>query len=247
MGRGFALSGLVAAMLLVAAAPAWSTSAEFTESRFGFVPSTLSGQPQLVMDGSDSYLDAGDPITGLPLDVELIGSTNLCILAEGSSDCQANTGQVTGPYSAIMTVEINVLNTAELPGDFTLLLTALGTSYSASEVSIELNPTLPPDFNPAPVPDFVFDPSNGVGGFTPIVDVRDETTASQGAVFHYVGWTTRDGALVTLRYDVSTAPDGRDAPQLYAKATSAVIPEPTAAILMGLGLAGLTLGGRRRS
>ncbi|MHA7838180.1 MAG: PEP-CTERM sorting domain-containing protein [bacterium] len=236
------LAGLA---LLLAAGAATATPARFAESRFGFVD-IEAGLPQLTMGEGDPFLAAGDPTSGESVDIEMIGSTNLCILAEGSSTCRASTGGLTTPYAAIMSVEINVLNPELEDGPFTLLLTGLGAESDPTQVGIELAPVVPAGFDPSTVPGFVFDPSNGVGGFDRAVEVSDLTYADRGVIYSYVGFTVRDGDRLTFWIDVSSAPDGQGAPQLFANATPVVVPEPGTALLMGLGLAGLGWAGRPR-
>lgn len=239
-------AGTLACIGLLLGSGSASATASFTETRFGFVASDLTGLPEIQMGGTDPFLDAGDPVIPETLDVELIGSTNLCILAQGSSTCRATTGGLTTPYSAIMSVEVNILDPDLAGGPLTLLLTQLGPDDDPANVRIVLDPSLPAGFDSSTVPAFVFDPTNGVGGFDPVLAVRDETFADAGVVFHYLGFTVRDGDRLTFMMDVLSAPGGAPAPELLANATTVVVPEPGAVVLLGLGLAGLGWAGQRR-
>lgn len=241
-------AALVFVGLALVVAPAGATSARFSSTGFGFVPEDLAGLQQLRMGASDPFLDAADPIApGLgAVAVELIGSTNLCVLAQGSSICQENADGITTPYSAIMSVEVNVLDPILLNGPFTLLLTSIGLADDPNVVRIALDPTLPAGFDSLAVPDFVLDPSNGVGGFDVPIAVRDETFATQSVIYDYLGFTVQDGDRVIFQIDVDAAGSVQPTPQLLANATPVVVPEPGTALLMGLGLLGLSWAGRRR-
>ncbi len=242
-------AALVCVGLALAVGPAAATSARFSSTGFGFVPEDLAGLQQLRMGESDPFLTAADPIApGLPADlaVELIGTSNLCVLAQGSSACRVNADGITTPYSAIMSFEVNVLDPLLLNGPFTLLLTSIDLADDPNVVRIALDPTLPAGFDSSAVPAFVLDPSNGLGGFDVPIAVRDETFAAQNVIYDYLGFTVQDGDRVTFRIDVDAAGSVQPTPQLFANATPVVVPEPGAALLMGLGLIGLSWAGRRR-
>ena len=237
---------IVAAILLLAVGPASATPASFTSSGWGFEPTSLVGLPTGSIGEEDPFLLAGAPGTDPNLDVVLSGSTDLCVLAAGSSVCQLTPSGLTGAYSALVTLQVSVLNTAMLPGPFTLLLTGLGnTDYDPSEVSVELDPMVDPSLDTSAVPNFVYG-----GAFTPFVHIRDLAAAqSHEIIYDYIGWTVEDGDSVTFRYDVSVGPNGRQAPVFTLNATPIIVPvpEPGTALLMGLGLAGLSFSGARRA
>jgi hypothetical protein len=241
--RGMVSGALLALMVFFVAAPVAATSANFASGGWGLDPTNLTGLPSFTIDGSVPFLDAGDPTVFNNLDVELTGSLegDICILAAGSNVCQANLNSISGPYSALVTLQIEVINTAQISGPFTLVLSGLDGTYDPSEVSINLNPTAPAGLDTSAVSGFVFD-----GSFTTdFVHVEDLTNESMGDIYDYVGWTVTDLGSVTFRYDVSTAPNGRDTPGLFLNAIPVVVPEPGTALLLGLGLAGLTVAGRR--
>ena len=100
-------------------------------------------------------------------------------------------------------------------------------------MAIELNPAVPAGLNTSAVPDFVWN-----GGFTAFVHVRD-LYAAPASIYDYIGWTVEDGATLTFRYDVLTSLKGNAYPKFTANAVPVVVPEPGAALLLGLGLAGL--------
>lgn len=243
MRRGF--SGLLATALFAVAGQASATPANFDSTGWGFDPASLGGLPVGTIDGSVPFLDAGDPRTFSNLDVEFTGSAEgeVCFLASGDNVCQVNADNMTGAYSALMTLQVSVANTAAINGPFMLLLTGIGPSYDPSEVSIELNPTAPLALDTSAVSGFVF---NGMFS-DDFVHVEDLTNVGIGDVYDYIGWTLVDGDSVTFRYDVSVAPSGLGSPALFANAIPVVVPEPGTALLMSLGLAGLAFAGRRPS
>lgn len=250
-GRVWIVAAFVAVGLALVGGPAGATSMRFSSSpRFGFVPEDLAGLPQLRMVAGDAFLAAADPIApDLPPDlaVELTGTSNLCVLAQGSSTCRVDAAGIATPYSAIMSFEVNVLDPLLGSDPFTLMLTGVGEMDDPDLIRIALDPTLPVGLNTSAVPDFVFDPSNGVGGFDVPIAVRDEIDAASGAIYYHLGFTVQDGDRVTLRIDVDAAASVQPVPQLFANATPVVVPEPGTALLMGLGLVGLSWAGRRRS
>ena len=244
-----AMSLLTGALLLLGAATASATPANFSSSGFGFEPIGLEGLPTGSFNDPLILRSAGEPDAMNPPDVELLGSQDLCILVGSEDACRSSAAGVTEAYSALVSVEINVLDPT-LTGPFTFYLDslALGSPYALSEVSIELDPTTTtPDFatlDTSAVPDFAarFD-----GTYDPFVHVQFTTVNGLSVLADYIGWTVQDGDIVTFRYDVSVGAIGGDTPQLMANAIPIVVPEPGTALLMGLGLVGLTLvGGRRR-
>jgi hypothetical protein len=242
-------AALVALGLALVVGPAGATSARFASSRFGFVPEDLVGLQQIRLVEGDPFLDAADPTApglGPDLAVELIGSTDLCVLAQGSSTCRVNADGITTPYSAIMSFEVNALDPRLLNGPFTLMLTGIDVADDPSIVRIALDPALSVGLDTSAVPGFVFDPSNGVGGFDVPIAVRDEIDAAAGMIYYHLGFTVQDGDRVTLRIDVDASASVQPVPQLFANATPVVVPEPGTALLMGLGLLGLSWAGRRR-
>ena len=222
--------------LILGAGPALALPANF-DPIFGFDDTNLGGLPTLTIDVEDPFLGVGDATAGA-FDVEVTGSTDVCILFNDET-CRASTLGVTGAYSVIMTLTVSAVDGDEIEGPFTLFLSGLaGGTYAASEVAVELNPTLPTNLDTSAVPGFVWNDS-----FTPFVRVNDVTF--EPTVYDYVGWNVNVGDSVTFRYDVSTSPGTRAAPQLTANATT-VVPEPGTALLMGIGLAGLAVAGGRR-
>lgn len=223
--------------LILGAGPALALPANF-DPVFGFDDANLGGLPTLTIGVEDPFLGAGD-VTGGSFDVDLVGSTDVCILFNDEV-CRSSTLGITGGYSVIMTLTVSAVNTNDIQGPFTLFLSGLaGTSYAASEVAVELDPTVPTALNTTAVPNFVWN-----GSFTPLVRVND--VADAPTIYDYVGWSVAGvNDSVTFRYDVSSAPGTRGTPQLMANATTAVVPEPGTALLMGLGLAGLAAAGRR--
>ncbi|MFK7894373.1 MAG: PEP-CTERM sorting domain-containing protein [Myxococcota bacterium] len=238
LGNALALTGLLAMALV--AAPAMATPASFDNSGWGFEAAGLGSLPTGQFAGDLG--DAGAPGTSSNLLVELSNSTDLCILASGSSACQATTAGIGGAYSVLVTVGVTVLDPS-IDGPFTLLLTSVAPTagYSPDEVQVELNPMAPSGLNTADVPGF------SLGSFNPFVRIEDVTFAGSGVTYDYIGWNVSDGDSVTFRYEVLTSPDGRSTPQLTANVIpmTVVVPEPGTALLMGLGLAGLAASGRR--
>ncbi len=246
MGRGWgtfrrvwtgAVFGLAATLL--AAVPAVATPAIF-DPIWGFQEAGLEGLPSGTMDefGGDTWLLAGEGGGMGMLDVELSGTTNLCLFTASSPVCQSDTSGITGAYSAIATLTVSAVHSAEISGPFTLFMSGLpGSGYSTSEVTLELNPTVPMGLDTSGIPGF---------GFQSLVHVEDVTEAPF-PIYHYVGWRVQLGDTFSMRYDVLTAPEGRAAPQLMVNAIGrAIVPEPGTALLMGLGLACLATGKRRR-
>jgi len=229
--------------------PAGATSARFASSRFGFVPQDLMGLSQLRLVEGDLFLDAADPVAPdlpAPPAVELIGTSHLCVLAQGSSTCRVDASEIATPYSAIVSFEVNVLDPSIGADPFTLLLTGVGEMDAPNLLRVALDPTLPVGLDRSAVPDFVFDPSNGVGGFDVPIAVRDEIDAAEGAIHYHLGFTVQDGDRVTFQLDADASGAVQPTPQLLANATPVVVPEPGTALLMGLGLLGLSWAGRRR-
>ncbi len=239
-GRRGLRGGAILLLGLALAGPAAATPAVFSSGGWGFESTGLDGRPTTTIDGTVPFLAAGTPGAAPNLDVELVGSTSLCVLTPGSSTCRAASPAPTGPFSVLVSFTVNVLN-EELDGPFTLMLTSLvgGLGYSSAEVAIELDPAVPAALDPSAVPGFVFD-----GSFDPFVRVRDDS-AAPAAPWEYVGWTVQQGTRVVFRYEVLTRLRGNAYPQFTANAVPVVVPEPATALLFGLGLAGLALAGGR--
>lgn len=240
------MTAVLLLFVLFAVGPASATPANFDESGFGFEAAGLGGLPVGQIDPMTPFLLAGAPGTAPVLDVELLGSQDICILATGGNLCQTDVSGITGDFSALVTLEINVVDPATLSGPFTLFLNSLTSdpAYDLGNVSIELNPFAPEGLDASAVP--VFE-SNFDGSFDPFVHVQFTTTGGSTVLADYVGWTVEDGDIVTFRYDVVGGPVGGFAPQLTANAVPIVVPEPETALLMALGLAGLSFAGGRRN
>jgi len=226
--------------LVFGAGPALALSAALHPGGSGFDDTNLGGLPSWSFDFSDGFLAVGEAGTG-GFDVDVTGSTDVCILF-GDETCRATTQGITGPYSVLVTLSVSAVAEALFnPGPFSLFLSGVmsvpGSEYDTSEVVVELNPTLPTSLDTTAVPGFVWN-----GGFTAFSHlVYDEFDPF---LYDYIGWAVNIGDSVTFRYDVLTSPDGRGTPALLGNATT-VIPEPGAALLMGIGLAGLAATGRR--
>jgi hypothetical protein len=248
MMRSMASCLMTAVLLLFAVGPASATPAKFDESGFGFEADGLGGLPVGQIDPMTPFLLAGAPGTAPVLDVELLGSQDICILAAGGNVCQTDVSGITGDFSALVTLEINVVDPATLSGPFTLFLNSLSLTsdpaYDLGNVSIELNPFAPEGLDASAVGFFE---ENFDGSFDPFVHVQFTTTGGSMVLADYVGWTVEDGDFVTFRYDVVGGPVGGFAPQLTANAVPIVVPEPETALLMALGLAGLSFAGGRRN
>ena len=233
VGWRIGVLGWALALGLALAAPAHATPASFV-SGWGFNAAGLGGLPQGSIGAATPFLAAGESGAFPNLDVEFTGSTRICVLAPGSSACQAANPALSGPFSVLVSLTVNVLSPS-LQGPFTLMLTSLvgGVGYGPSDVAIELNPALPAALNTSAIPGFVWN-----GGFSPFVRIRDLAN-SPAAIYDYIGWTVQDGSTVTFRYDVLTSLKGNAYPKFTANAVPVVVPEPGAALLLGLGLAGL--------
>lgn len=249
--RGIA-AGVTGTIGLLFAVTASAVPANFDSTGIGFVPSPeISALPGFTVDLSTPLYAAGDPSGGGSFEVDFSGSAagEVCILSSASPNaCQADLSGVTTPYSALVTLEISAINTSGIVGPFTLALTMLdlgtgtGNEYDASEVSIALDPTAPMPLDTTAVPGFDFD-----GTFDPFVRIQDLACSNSGGNCNYLGWTIGGGLVgesVTFRFDMSTAPNGRDSPRLLFNAIPVVVPEPGTALLMALGLAGLSAIGR---
>jgi hypothetical protein len=231
--------------VLLMGGPAWSISASFDQvGGFGFDANGLP-DPTWTIDEEDAFLGAGDPSTP-NADVSLTGSTDVCILASGSSTCQATTLGVTAPFSVLVSVTVAAINTPLLSGPFNLMLTGLNTApgapaYGLGDVQIDMNPAAIAGLDTTAVPGFDWDPSRGTNGFSDFSVTRDETFGP-GNVYTYIGWAVNVGDVITFKYDVLSAPSAAGTPQLMANAVAiSIVPEPAAALLIGIGLAGLAV------
>ena len=253
-GHWIAVGALALASAFLWVVPAHAISvgsqATYASSGFGFNTTNLDGLPVTSVDASVKFIPAGLPESGLA--VELIGTKDVCILSMGDNVCQPaileDLSNVSSAFSVLTTFRVRVNDTAKLPGEFTLVLTGLGTkpasseNYDFSEVSIELQPSSPMDLDTSAVPlfDAVFD-----GSFSPFVRIRDVAFEDMGFIDDYIGWTVSDGDFVTFRYEVSQV-NFSGLPILQVSAVATVVPEPGTALLFGFGLAGLSARGAKR-
>ena len=236
----------LAAFFFLAVAPAGASPARFTSTGDGFVASDVAGLPTIVFDDAEApFLMAGEAGVTPNLDVEFTGSGGAveCILPTGSNVCQATTfGLDSTPFSILQSWTITSVNSPAIEDQFTLFITILGATYQPGEVVVELNPLVPLGLDTSAVPGFVWNET-----FDPFVHVEDVSFQSSfGVTYDFLGWTVREGDTITFRVDVLTGANGRGAPSFLVGAIPLVVPEPGTAMLFGLGLAGLVVGGRKR-
>jgi hypothetical protein len=244
-------SSVVVIAIGLYASPTAAMTADFDSTGKGFVPTAeVTALPSATIDVNTGFFGAADNVVG-PSDVGFTGSAEgqVCILfASAPGVCQASIVE-DAPYAVIMTLEIadiNGITAPQLTGvPFTLAITMLDVTnpplYTANEVTIALDPTAPPMLDTTNVPGFNFD-----GTFTPFVRIEDTACTNSGGNCNYLGWTVDGlGDTVTFRADVAAPGNRMVGPQLMYNAIAVVVPEPGTALLMGLGLAGLSLCGRR--
>lgn len=248
--RAIGYGSFVVASILVAAAPAIAVQANFDSTGNGFIQSIdVMALPTAMIDISTDMFGAGDTSDGGPFTVGFTGSSegDVCILASTMPGvCQTNLSQVSTPYSMLVTLDITAIDTTKIDGPFTLVLSQLQfvsdnanmDEYTSDEVALYLNPVAPAMLN---IGQSTFD-----GSFDPIVRIVDQACSSSGGDCNYLGWTIvgLDDKL-TLQIDMLTAPNGRSTPTLLFNAIPVVVPEAGTALLLALGLAGLSFGGRR--
>ncbi len=241
---------LALASILVAATPAIAVQANFDSTGTGFIPSVdVMALPTATIDITTPMFGAGDTSDGGPFTVGFTGSSegSVCILASTMPGvCQANLSQVSTPYSMLVTLDISAIDVTKVDGPFTLVLSQLQfvsdnpnmDVYTSNEVSLQLNPVVPVPLN-----------TNGStfdGSFDPIVRIVDQACSNSGGDCNYLGWSVVGlGGMVTFQIDLLTAPNGRDTPTLLFNAIPVVVPEPGTALLLAMGLAGLSFGSRR--
>ena len=110
--------------LVFGAGPALALPAALDPSGFGFDDTNLGGLPSWSFDLSDGFLAVGEAGTG-GLDVEVTGSTDVCILF-GDETCRATTQGITGPYSVLVTLSVSTVAEALFnPGPFSLFLSGV--------------------------------------------------------------------------------------------------------------------------
>lgn len=206
---------------------------------FGLDPSGLGGLPVASIDVSTPFLTAGEAGSAPGLDIELSGSTALCVLASNSNVCRAANPPLSGAFSVLVSFTVHE-NDPSITGPFTLLLTSLvgGLGYAPADVAIELAPVAPANLDTSAVPGFVWG-----GSFDPFVHVRD--LSATPTIYDYIGWTVQEGSRVTFRYELPSGLKGGAYPAFTANAVPLVVPEPGAALLLALGLASLAAGRRR--
>lgn len=229
---------LAIAGLLVGASQAMAAQARFAAG-FGLDPAGLGGLPVATIDASTPFLTAGEVGSAPNLDIELSGSTALCVLSSSGNACRAANPPLSGALSVLVSFTVHV-NDPSIQGPFTLLLSSLvgGLGYAPADVAIELSPTAPASLDTSAVPGFVWS-----GAFDAFVRVRDQSASP--TVYDYIGWTVQEGSRVTFRYELPSGLKGGAYPAFTANAVPLVVPEPGAALLLGLGLAGLAAAGHR--
>jgi hypothetical protein len=229
------------------ALPGMASAASFL-SDVAFDPATL-GPVDVVIDSTVDLFDANDLNAPGNTDVQIDGSLDLCILVGASTTCaSANStddaspfiGDI-GPITFLVTLTVAKINNPAITGPFTLVMRDLigGLGYTRDAVTVDNTYAEITGLDPN---GFDFDETNGINGFDPFLVVQDNV--EPGDIRYYLGWEVNEGDSVTFRFDLKA---GQTVQEFFPGFTYSAIPvpEPGTALLMGLGLVGLTLAGRR--
>ena len=136
------MAAVVSVAMGMLAAPALATPANFNPS-WGFDAAGLGGLPQVSIGASTPFLSAGESGAFPNLDVAFTGSTQICVLAPGSATCRGANPPLSGPFSVLVSLTVDVLNPS-VTGSFTLMLTSLvgGLGYTPGDVAIAVVPVV---------------------------------------------------------------------------------------------------------
>ena len=233
---------LFGTIALLAVLPSSTLAASFATD-FGFDPSTLD-PVDLMLDSSTELLDANDLAAPGNTDVQIDGSLDLCILLTPSTTCESSTfvGEP-APVSFIVKLTVAKINDAALAsGPFTLILRDLNPApgYPRSNVTVDDSYAAIPGFDPN---GFDFDPMNGINGFDPFQVIEHEV--APGDIRYYLGWTVMLNDTVTFKFDLEKGSTQANLPGFLFSAVP--VPEPGTTLLIGLGLVGLCVAGRRET